>query len=97
MIFALLVLLAGGLPQSTLARLPKSTLPDEPKVVAKVAVKKPQVAGLHTHVCPRCRYAWEHGAEHNGRVESHLCPKCGTLQWKIDHYGGIKIEKQCPT
>jgi hypothetical protein len=41
--------------------------------------------GTHWHLCekPECRHAWRHSDSNSGVLLSHVCLKCGSMQfWK---------------
>lgn len=47
----------------------------------------------HVHSCPNCKYKWSHDDSNKGNVETHTCPKCGTLVFGVYRYNAEVRER----
>lgn len=61
---------------------------EEPK-----PTKHPDVSGLHSHWCDKCKLEWWHGPENLNNEAAHTCPKCKSIIWDIKSEGPKEIPK----
>lgn len=56
---------------------------------------------LHAHICTEClkngvRTVWIHGDCKAGQLDAHICPKCGSTEWKKALVPVTQLPKPCP-
>lgn len=51
--------------------------------------------GLHTHVCTKCRFKWQHKNSCINDTEAHTCRECGCEQWETDRRDSGGVLMQC--
>ena len=57
-----------------------------------MSMYNPSLKANHSHKCPHCGHEWEHSEHSQNRIPSHVCRKCGQIEFFVHEFASLEAE-----